>query len=50
VAAQVRETYRDLPVQHVFFWVSLAGMPEDMVMRHVQALCSMQPLLADSAP
>jgi alkanesulfonate monooxygenase SsuD/methylene tetrahydromethanopterin reductase-like flavin-dependent oxidoreductase (luciferase family) len=46
VAAQIRETYRDLPVQHVFFWVSLAGMPEDMVMRHVQALCSMQPLLA----
>ena len=49
VAAQVREVTRGLPVETVFFWVSIAGMPEDMVMRHMQTICNdLAPLLADA--
>ena len=47
-ADQVKEHLAGLPVDTVFFWVSLAGMPEDTVVRHVQTLCTrMRPLLHD---
>lgn len=49
VATQVREVTKGLPVDTVFFWVSIAGMPEDMVMRHMQTICTdLVPLLADT--
>jgi alkanesulfonate monooxygenase SsuD/methylene tetrahydromethanopterin reductase-like flavin-dependent oxidoreductase (luciferase family) len=49
VAAQVRAATAGLPVQTVFFWVSIAGMPEAMVMRHMQTICNdLAPLLADA--
>jgi alkanesulfonate monooxygenase SsuD/methylene tetrahydromethanopterin reductase-like flavin-dependent oxidoreductase (luciferase family) len=49
VAAQVRAATAGLPVQTVFFWVSIAGMPEEMVMRHMQTICNdLAPLLADT--
>jgi alkanesulfonate monooxygenase SsuD/methylene tetrahydromethanopterin reductase-like flavin-dependent oxidoreductase (luciferase family) len=49
VAAQVREATDGLPVQTVFFWVSIAGMPEEMVLRHMQTICGeLAPLLEDS--
>jgi alkanesulfonate monooxygenase SsuD/methylene tetrahydromethanopterin reductase-like flavin-dependent oxidoreductase (luciferase family) len=48
-AEQIRAHLADLPVRTVFFWVSLAGMPDEVVVRHVQAICtSLRPLLADA--
>jgi alkanesulfonate monooxygenase SsuD/methylene tetrahydromethanopterin reductase-like flavin-dependent oxidoreductase (luciferase family) len=29
-----------LPVEHVYFWESIAGMPEDLVRRHVELIAS----------
>jgi alkanesulfonate monooxygenase SsuD/methylene tetrahydromethanopterin reductase-like flavin-dependent oxidoreductase (luciferase family) len=38
----------DAPVETIFVWVSLGGMPEDMTVRHLQTLCNrLGPLLAD---
>ena len=49
VAAQVRARTADLPVEQIFFWVSIAGMSEEMVMRHMQTICNdLAPLLADA--
>lgn len=49
VAAQVRAATAGLPVETVFFWVSIAGMPEQMVMRHMQTICNdLAPLLAEA--
>ena len=48
VAMQIREVTKGLPVDTVFFWGSIAGMPEEMVMRHMQTICNdLAPLLAD---
>jgi alkanesulfonate monooxygenase SsuD/methylene tetrahydromethanopterin reductase-like flavin-dependent oxidoreductase (luciferase family) len=46
-AAVAIKTHLDgVPVDTVFIWASLAGMPEDVVVRHVQTLCSrLRPLL-----
>ena len=30
----------DAPVEHVYLWASVAGMPDDLVERHVQLLCT----------
>lgn len=47
-AKQIREHVRGLPVDTLLFWASLAGMPEDAVVRHVQTLCTrLRPLLND---
>lgn len=49
VATKVRDATRGLPADTVFFWVSIAGMPEDMVMRHMRTICNdLAPLLADA--
>jgi alkanesulfonate monooxygenase SsuD/methylene tetrahydromethanopterin reductase-like flavin-dependent oxidoreductase (luciferase family) len=49
-AAKVLERVAGLPVETIFFWVSLAGMPEDLVARHVEAVCTrLRPLLAARA-
>ena len=49
VASRVRAATTGLPVETVFFWVSIAGMPDDMVMRHMQTICNdLSPLLADA--
>jgi alkanesulfonate monooxygenase SsuD/methylene tetrahydromethanopterin reductase-like flavin-dependent oxidoreductase (luciferase family) len=38
-----------LPVHMVFFWVSLAAMPDDMVARHVATICTaLRPQLASA--
>jgi alkanesulfonate monooxygenase SsuD/methylene tetrahydromethanopterin reductase-like flavin-dependent oxidoreductase (luciferase family) len=29
-----------LPARHVYFWASVAGMPDDLVERHVELLCA----------
>ncbi|MCW2526891.1 MAG: luxA 2 [Pseudonocardiales bacterium] len=49
VAANVAAYVGDAPVETVFVFASLAGMPEEMVIRHVQSVCSdLKPLLDKS--
>ncbi|MBW4718301.1 LLM class flavin-dependent oxidoreductase [Saccharothrix obliqua] len=33
---RIRERTRGLPVRHLVFWASVAGMPDDLVTRHVE--------------
>ena len=37
--ALVRSRTEGLPVHHVYLWASLAGMPDDLVDRHVELIC-----------
>lgn len=47
IADHMKRTAADAPVDTVFLWASIAGMPEDMVMRHVQTIATqLKPLLA----
>ncbi len=49
VAETVRARIAGAPVETVFFWVSIGGMPESMCAQHVQTLCTqLAPLLADA--
>lgn len=36
----IRAATADAPVEHVYLWASIAGMPDDLVERHVELLCS----------
>jgi alkanesulfonate monooxygenase SsuD/methylene tetrahydromethanopterin reductase-like flavin-dependent oxidoreductase (luciferase family) len=48
VADAIRAYVAGLPVEGVFLWASLAGMPEEMVARQVQLIAGkLRPLLAD---
>jgi alkanesulfonate monooxygenase SsuD/methylene tetrahydromethanopterin reductase-like flavin-dependent oxidoreductase (luciferase family) len=38
--AAIREATDGAPVEHVYLWASVAGMPGDLVDRHVELLCS----------
>jgi alkanesulfonate monooxygenase SsuD/methylene tetrahydromethanopterin reductase-like flavin-dependent oxidoreductase (luciferase family) len=45
---RLRQWLAPLPVDHVYFWASVAGMPEDLVQRHVALLSShVSPALRD---
>jgi alkanesulfonate monooxygenase SsuD/methylene tetrahydromethanopterin reductase-like flavin-dependent oxidoreductase (luciferase family) len=47
VAQSIKAAVADAPVEAVYLWASIAGMPEDMVVRHVQTICTrLAPLLA----
>jgi hypothetical protein len=48
VAAKNIKAYTEgAPVKHVHFWASIAGMPEDMVLKHVNTLCTkLRPLIS----
>lgn len=36
-----------LPVRHIYFWLTVAGMPDDLAERHVELLCTqLRPALA----
>jgi alkanesulfonate monooxygenase SsuD/methylene tetrahydromethanopterin reductase-like flavin-dependent oxidoreductase (luciferase family) len=49
VARRIRSYTSGAPVDTVFMFASLAGMPEDMVARHIQTICGqLAPLLADA--
>ena len=40
-----------MPVDHVFFWESIAGMPDDLADRHVELVATrLRPALAGGAP
>ena len=38
--AAIRAATTDAPVEHVYLWASVAGMPDDLVERHMQLLCT----------
>ncbi|MFM2070186.1 MAG: hypothetical protein RLZZ623_449 [Actinomycetota bacterium] len=47
VAAAVRQQVGDAPVDEVFIWSSIAGMPEQMVADHIRLIATrLRPLLA----
>jgi alkanesulfonate monooxygenase SsuD/methylene tetrahydromethanopterin reductase-like flavin-dependent oxidoreductase (luciferase family) len=49
VARRIRAYTSGAPVETIFMFASLAGMPEDLVARHVQTICGkLAPLLADA--
>jgi alkanesulfonate monooxygenase SsuD/methylene tetrahydromethanopterin reductase-like flavin-dependent oxidoreductase (luciferase family) len=50
MAARIRTLTGDAPVETVFMWASVGGMPEDVVVANVQRLCTrLAPLLRDEA-
>ena len=38
--AAIREATGGSPVEHVYLWASVAGMPDDLVERHVELTCT----------
>lgn len=47
IAAQVVAATKGLPVKEVIFWASFGGMPDELVLRHVQTIATkVRPLLA----
>jgi alkanesulfonate monooxygenase SsuD/methylene tetrahydromethanopterin reductase-like flavin-dependent oxidoreductase (luciferase family) len=47
IARRVRDKVGDAPVDTVYFWASIGGMPEKTVARHIQIVCTkLAPLLA----
>ena len=49
VADRIRATASGAPVETVFLWASIAGMPEEMTARHVRTICTeLAPRLADT--
>jgi alkanesulfonate monooxygenase SsuD/methylene tetrahydromethanopterin reductase-like flavin-dependent oxidoreductase (luciferase family) len=38
--ALLRSRTEGLPVEHVYLWASLAGMPDDLVERHIELVCT----------
>ncbi len=38
--AAIRETTDGAPVEHVYLWASVAGMPDDLVERHIELTCT----------
>jgi alkanesulfonate monooxygenase SsuD/methylene tetrahydromethanopterin reductase-like flavin-dependent oxidoreductase (luciferase family) len=48
VAQRIVHDTAGAPVDTVFFWASIAGMPEEMVATHIRTVCQrLAPLLAD---
>jgi alkanesulfonate monooxygenase SsuD/methylene tetrahydromethanopterin reductase-like flavin-dependent oxidoreductase (luciferase family) len=47
-ASQLRAMYDGLPVEHVFFWASIAGMPDDLVEEHLDLVVTALPQELDS--
>lgn len=51
VAARIEAQTAGAPVEEVFLWASLAGMPEEFVANGIQTICGrLAPLLADYDP
>lgn len=38
--AAIREATDGAPVEHVYLWASVAGMPDDLVERHIELTCT----------
>lgn len=51
VVDELRERAGVAPVETIFFWASIGGMPEDMVMRNIETVCTrVGPLFAAPRP
>lgn len=51
MAKRILELTQDAPVETVYFFASIGGMPEEYVARNVRTLCTrLAPLLADAQP
>ena len=51
MAAMIKEQTAGAPVEEVYLWASVAGMPEPMVAAGIETICSrLAPLLADYDP
>lgn len=51
MAGRIVELSRGAPIETVYFFASIGGMPEEYVARHVRTLCArLAPLLADYDP
>jgi alkanesulfonate monooxygenase SsuD/methylene tetrahydromethanopterin reductase-like flavin-dependent oxidoreductase (luciferase family) len=51
IAKWVRAHTDGAPVESVYFWASISGMPQSMVAEHVRVVCTqLAPLLADHHP
>jgi alkanesulfonate monooxygenase SsuD/methylene tetrahydromethanopterin reductase-like flavin-dependent oxidoreductase (luciferase family) len=49
VAERIRSATAGAPVDTVFLWASIGGMPEDVVMRNIETICTrVAPLLDDA--
>jgi alkanesulfonate monooxygenase SsuD/methylene tetrahydromethanopterin reductase-like flavin-dependent oxidoreductase (luciferase family) len=49
-AVQIGAHAKGAPVETVFLWASIAGMPEALVIQHVETICTrLAPLLASEA-
>jgi hypothetical protein len=46
-AAFLREWLGDMPVEHVYMWDSIGGMPDALADRHVALLAQLAPLVAE---
>jgi alkanesulfonate monooxygenase SsuD/methylene tetrahydromethanopterin reductase-like flavin-dependent oxidoreductase (luciferase family) len=47
-APQITSYLKGAPVETIFLWASLAGMPDEMVARNIRTICTrLAPLLAD---
>lgn len=50
VARRVLSHIGTAPIRTIYFWASIAGLPEDMVLRHVRTVCNeLAPLLRASS-
>jgi alkanesulfonate monooxygenase SsuD/methylene tetrahydromethanopterin reductase-like flavin-dependent oxidoreductase (luciferase family) len=50
VAGEIRKLTAGAPVETVWLWASVAGMPEEMVAEHVRTICGrLRPLLDEEA-
>jgi alkanesulfonate monooxygenase SsuD/methylene tetrahydromethanopterin reductase-like flavin-dependent oxidoreductase (luciferase family) len=48
-AAQIKAFLAGAPIKHVFFFPSIAGMPEKMAMKQIEMICTkLKPLLKDA--
>ncbi|MFC8384374.1 LLM class flavin-dependent oxidoreductase [Nocardia sp. NPDC057272] len=46
-SARIHERVAGLPVRHLIFWASIAGMPDDLVTRHIELVSEQLPPLLD---
>jgi alkanesulfonate monooxygenase SsuD/methylene tetrahydromethanopterin reductase-like flavin-dependent oxidoreductase (luciferase family) len=44
-AARIAERTKGLPVRHLIFWASVAGMPDDLVVRNIELISERLPVL-----
>ncbi|MFD7291882.1 LLM class flavin-dependent oxidoreductase [Streptomyces sp. NPDC059897] len=44
-AARIVERTKGLPVRHLIFWASVAGMPDDLVVRNIELISERLPVL-----